>query len=612
MMQLKTITIIFLLISIGFSAVTITTADAYADCSFGSCEPIPIQILTTGVPISEQVYLQLDFQNDDGRIVWAKNYIKKGNTQYELNSSFDLPAGLKNFDIEFFAMGSGKFNVSVIGATTGTVYDVLDPFWNSSYDYRTNVNITSSATTLYNFQKEIILNASNLNYSNTLNDGADIRITWLNSSTEQEIDFWIETWNESANSKVWIEAPELSTSVEQFYIYYGNNTPVTTASNGTNTFMFFDGFEYTDAVTNHGWTSSGTGGTIETSTTQVKRGSRSLHMLDNDGNYPYLQRNTNFGLSIIDVDYYDIDTASQRVYFIGYYKSTGSLEFSLVYDTTSTTNYVDRHGATYSDTGIARNLNTWTQFGVQFDGTNIKKYINEVLIDTYSNTDVPDHLCIGSSWPANYFEGYWDDYRIRNYSSDTFTLAFGSEESEAVSVTYLEITLNYPTNNTNNNTATTINFGFTPFLNATINPITYANCSIWLNSTGTWALNKTNTTTISNNTVNSISIAFPQTNTSYLWNTECYANDSIGNFSSANYTLNITYDPAPYVASEHYTANYTEDSVKKYKQPQINIAGVTVDSETKLQDLTIKEVAIWIIAGIGLLMLLGLIYKVVT
>ncbi|MFW9879004.1 MAG: DUF2341 domain-containing protein, partial [Candidatus Thorarchaeota archaeon] len=53
------------------------------------------------------------------------------------------------------------------------------------------------------------------------------------------LDYWIESWDNTGSSIIWVKIPTLGTST--IYMYYGNPT-ATSLSNGTNTFIFFDDF----------------------------------------------------------------------------------------------------------------------------------------------------------------------------------------------------------------------------------------------------------------------------------------------------------------------------------------------------------------------------------
>ena len=115
-------------------------------------------------------------------------------------------------------------------------------FYNVTWNYKIPINISNTAGDLIDYQIKIELNSSNTGSNwNWSNEGSDIRFT---NSTDDELDFWIESWDSTANtSTIWIKIPFLENNANTtIYIYYGNPS-ANSASDGTNTFDFFDDFE---------------------------------------------------------------------------------------------------------------------------------------------------------------------------------------------------------------------------------------------------------------------------------------------------------------------------------------------------------------------------------
>jgi hypothetical protein len=86
-------------------------------------------------------------------------------------------------------------------------------------------------------------------------DFGDIRFTWFNSSSRDEVecDYWIEELKTNDNAVFWVKIPEISSTINNtIYIYYGKSD-ATTTSNGEATFDFFDDFNGTLAK----WTQVG-------------------------------------------------------------------------------------------------------------------------------------------------------------------------------------------------------------------------------------------------------------------------------------------------------------------------------------------------------------------
>jgi len=113
-------------------------------------------------------------------------------------------------------------------------------WWNASWQYRRNITITEqSGNTLTDYQVFI-----NLTYDSDMQpNGEDIRFTWYNESSgeEVEIPYWFEKVVSSSYFEAWIKVPEIpASSSVTVYMYYGNSTPVSSESNGTAVFTIFE------------------------------------------------------------------------------------------------------------------------------------------------------------------------------------------------------------------------------------------------------------------------------------------------------------------------------------------------------------------------------------
>jgi hypothetical protein len=117
----------------------------------------------------------------------------------------------------------------------------LSAQWLTGWSYRVPVTILPTGSELTDYQVKVTLGGS-FAWGHTLAGGADVRFTSGNGTTL--IDFWIETWNPAGTSaSIWVQVPTVAASTNtMIYLYYGNSAAAT-ASNGTNTFEFFDDFE---------------------------------------------------------------------------------------------------------------------------------------------------------------------------------------------------------------------------------------------------------------------------------------------------------------------------------------------------------------------------------
>jgi hypothetical protein len=107
--------------------------------------------------------------------------------------------------------------------------------WLSGFNYRRNITINNTANknTLTDYQVAI-----NLTYSSNMQpDFSDIRFT---DTSDSLLSYWIENQSNSQWAYVWVKVPNIpASSYVTIYVYYGNTTPVSSASNGTNTFDFY-------------------------------------------------------------------------------------------------------------------------------------------------------------------------------------------------------------------------------------------------------------------------------------------------------------------------------------------------------------------------------------
>lgn len=141
---------------------------------------------------------------------------------------------------------------------------------------------------------------------------------------------------------------------------------------------------------------------------------------------------------------------------------------------------------------------------------------------------------------AAFYSGNLTDNEIKQLAQlvlDGDMSALQAEEAQSPPaggpVNEFTITLNSPGDGTSN-TSGNIQFAFT----VDQQNVSLANCSVWGNWTGTWADNTTNTTTVNNNSATYITINGIPTGIGHIWNVECY-NDTVAQFASANYTLDI-------------------------------------------------------------------------
>lgn len=116
------------------------------------------------------------------------------------------------------------------------------PGFLSPWGSRRAITISNPGPLLTNFQVSFTLDTQNLISAGKMrNDCWDIRITDSDETTL--INHWVESGCNSASTKIWTKVPSIpASSSKTIYVYYGN-PGATSASNGANTFEFFDDFE---------------------------------------------------------------------------------------------------------------------------------------------------------------------------------------------------------------------------------------------------------------------------------------------------------------------------------------------------------------------------------
>jgi hypothetical protein len=140
----------------------------------------------------------------------------------------------------------------------GTVYNVYDGWWNTSWDNRKQITFdnTSSSENLDDVPILIILHSGNIDYSKTKDNGEDIR--FVDSDNVTELPYEIEDWDESGYSYVWIKVPRVNkySNVDYIYMYYNNTSAI---DNQDKTAVWDDNYKTV-------WHMDGLGSTINDST----------------------------------------------------------------------------------------------------------------------------------------------------------------------------------------------------------------------------------------------------------------------------------------------------------------------------------------------------------
>ncbi len=246
-----------------------------------------------------------------------------------------------------------------------------------------------------------------------------------------ELDYWIEEKVDGSYAKVWVEVPDIAAnSFGTAYLYYGNSE-LGSRSNGEDVFLDFDDFEYTDRPRDHGWTEylSGTT-TIETSTEHPKTGDRGLRIYCDGGSNHWgaMQKiSPDYGNSIAEAWFYEDmdDDGTVPLNVMMYHKHGGSHMFMGVHNGHSVMNYID-YNQTWTALDVERVDEKWRKFGIAYDGTAYRIYVDNVLKNEYLSDESPSEVGIGNFWTGT-GTWHWDAFRIRKYSEPEPTTGLGAE-----------------------------------------------------------------------------------------------------------------------------------------------------------------------------------------
>ena len=175
----------------------------------------------------------------------------------------------------------------------------------------------------------------------------------------------------------------------------------------------------------------------------------------------------------------------------------------------------------------SQGYNTNTSLSLNYTATDSLSGINLCWFNLDNGANTTLATCQNTTF--NTSEG---THTVYVYANDSVGRVGSSSVSFTVSLGPPTITINYPSNGSWLTSGQNVNFNYTP------SDTDLGSCDFWINSTGTWHLNQTNSTP-SNNSINTFQLTLPDS--SYKWNIKC--NDTGNNFAWAsplfNYTLNI-------------------------------------------------------------------------
>ncbi|MHA2362595.1 MAG: DUF2341 domain-containing protein [Candidatus Hodarchaeales archaeon] len=227
----------------------------------------------------------------------------------------------------------------------------------SDWSFKTSIHL-NPVTPEIDYQIKVQLNTSTFNYSYAKVDGSDLRFYDLNGNW---LYYWIETWNNTGTSIVWVKIPTSGTS--EIEMYFGNPL-ASSKSNGDTTFIFFDDFLGTSIDSSKWTTDTGIYSTVTVANGKVK--------IITDNTYDWFQL-TAIGFH----DWYVIYGQASG----GKVSENGTLMVNTGFETKSSDSW------THTTNVIAKEQ--WTTSEIRWINNSFVQYVNDTNTITHT-TNIPN------------------------------------------------------------------------------------------------------------------------------------------------------------------------------------------------------------------------------
>ena len=158
--------------------------------------------------------------------------------QYPLGQFLEHKGKIRDINIEILDKSHIKVSGKIEGASSnlwgftilGDESHLNSTWWNSSFSYKAEINISNLAGDLYNYEVNITLDENTLGNFSWERNGADVRFY---NGSEVELYHFNDpyTWNATTKTaSFWINVTYLKNNTNNtIFIYYGNATAVTTS-----------------------------------------------------------------------------------------------------------------------------------------------------------------------------------------------------------------------------------------------------------------------------------------------------------------------------------------------------------------------------------------------
>lgn len=348
--------------------------------------------------------------------------------------SFSINSGLNN-------VNAGLRILPLNGTTQGPTAGGLTGTTQVMTGYKRPLTVSATPATPAGYVCSLPFNTATLVTGGKLRaDMADLHVLYWDGNKYVELYREVESPN-TASSVIRFrlqKALAASASDANYLLTYGNNLAAPAPSDRAQVYDLYEGFEYTDAITSHGWNLIAGSSTAQTSTLQVHTGNRSLQIDTNTGDFNRdLLLNhafpTNFVMSAWFYD--DLDGARNDWIAAAEFSNTNltynRLGVSHPNPTTVSVFHYWLPGATaWSNSTVTRTAgwhkyeitrnNATTSFAV--DGAQVGAASDSLPINTI-------FLRAGGAGSGYVGIGYWDDLSVRPYVSPEPTAALSAEQA---------------------------------------------------------------------------------------------------------------------------------------------------------------------------------------
>ena len=311
---------------------------------------------------------------------------------------------------------------------TSKEFTISADWYNEDWQYRKSVDITGiygDIDPLYNYQVRIPVTYD----SDMLIDFDDIRFIEEDHTTE--LDYWRESYIASTSAVFWVEVLEDVNADVTIYMYYGNSA-VSTTSNGTATFLFYEDWS---SQTIDAWTmpAAQADGQTTFSVTDATQGGYVAKVEGNAADSYLIHSDFNYTAPFATMFRANIEEASTGN--TGRFGSgwAGAYGWALVQtlSTGESFNVVDDDSNSDAQAMTNAYFDSWIVFQITRDATNAKLYADTVLIETASFApDAVDNPVCNIQNIDSEDDIYSDWVAVRKFTTTEPEFdSFGSEET---------------------------------------------------------------------------------------------------------------------------------------------------------------------------------------